>query len=199
MDASYVALQDLRKSFGTTDVLHGIDLEIPQHSFVVLVGPSGCGKSTLLRMIAGLEKVKHERIVIDGQVVNRVHAKHRGIAMVFQSYALYPHMSVRENLAFSLEMFKTEESEIERRIKLAADILKLDQLLDRPPAQLSGGQRQSEAMGAPWCESPSFFSLTSHCPTSMRNCESRCGPRSVRFTNGCKAPRSMSHMIRSRP
>lgn len=157
MDAPYVELQDLRKSFGSTDVLHGIDLEIPQHSFVVLVGPSGCGKSTLLRMIAGLEKVKHGRIVIDGQVVNRVHAKHRGIAMVFQNYALYPHMSVRGNLAFSLEMLKTEASEIERRIQLAADILQLDQLLDRLPAQLSGGQRQRVAMGRALVREPKLF------------------------------------------
>lgn len=157
MDESYVALHDLRKSFGSTDVLHGIDLEIPQHSFVVLVGPSGCGKSTLLRMIAGLEKVKHGRIIIDGQIVNRVHAKNRGIAMVFQNYALYPHMSVRENLAFSLEMLKTEISEVERRINLAADILQLDQLLDRLPAQLSGGQRQRVAMGRALVREPKLF------------------------------------------
>ncbi|WP_255509542.1 ABC transporter ATP-binding protein [Oceaniovalibus sp. ACAM 378] len=157
MDAPFVALQDLRKSFGTTDVLHGINLEIPQHAFVVLVGPSGCGKSTLLRMIAGLEKIKHGRIVIDGEIVNRVHAKNRGIAMVFQNYALYPHMSVRENLAFSLEMLKTETSEVERRIKTAADILQLEQLLDRLPAQLSGGQRQRVAMGRALVREPKLF------------------------------------------
>ena len=157
MDAPFVALQDLRKSFGTTEVLHGIDLDIPRHAFVVLVGPSGCGKSTLLRMIAGLEKVKHGRIVIDGEVVNRVHAKHRGIAMVFQNYALYPHMDVRENLSFSLEMLKTEPAEIKRRITLAADILQLDQLLDRLPAQLSGGQRQRVAMGRALVREPKLF------------------------------------------
>ncbi|MGB3556278.1 MAG: sn-glycerol-3-phosphate ABC transporter ATP-binding protein UgpC [Jannaschia sp.] len=157
MDAPFVALQDLRKNFGTTEVLHGIDLEIPKHAFVVLVGPSGCGKSTLLRMIAGLEKTKHGRIVIDGEVVNRVHAKHRGIAMVFQNYALYPHMTVRENLSFSLEMLKTEAIETERRIKMAADILQLDQLLDRLPAQLSGGQRQRVAMGRALVREPKLF------------------------------------------
>ena len=157
MDAPFVALQDLRKSFGATEVLHGIDLEIPRHAFVVLVGPSGCGKSTLLRMIAGLEKVKHGRIVIDGEVVNRVHAKHRGIAMVFQNYALYPHMDVRENLSFSLEMLKTEPSEIKRRITMAAEILQLDQLLDRLPAQLSGGQRQRVAMGRALVREPKLF------------------------------------------
>ena len=157
MDAPFVALQDLRKSFGATEVLHGIDLDIPRHAFVVLVGPSGCGKSTLLRMIAGLEKVKHGRIVIDGDVVNRVHAKHRGIAMVFQNYALYPHMTVRENLAFSLEMLKTETTEMERRINTAADILQLDMLMDRLPGQLSGGQRQRVAMGRALVREPKLF------------------------------------------
>ena len=157
MDAPFVALQDLRKSFGATEVQHGIDLEIPRHAFVVLVGPSGCGKSTLLRMIAGLEKVRQGRIVIDGEVVNRVHAKHRGIAMVFQNYALYPHMTVRENLAFSLEMLRTEAAEIERRVGMAAEILQLGQLLDRLPAQLSGGQRQRVAMGRALVREPKPF------------------------------------------
>jgi multiple sugar transport system ATP-binding protein len=157
MDHPFVQMKTLRKSFGKTDVLHGIDLDIPQHAFVVLVGPSGCGKSTLLRMIAGLEKVTSGQIVIGGTVMNRVHAKDRGIAMVFQNYALYPHMTVRENLAFSLEMIKTAPAVIEERIARAAAILQLDALLDRRPAQLSGGQRQRVAMGRALVREPAVF------------------------------------------
>ena len=157
MSTPLVELRDLRKSFGSLEVLHGIELAIEQHAFVVLVGPSGCGKSTLLRMIAGLESVTSGSIVMDGRVVNRVPAKDRGIAMVFQSYALYPHMTVRENLSFSLEMAKTTRTVKEERIERAAGILYLDALLERFPAQLSGGQRQRVAMGRALVREPRLF------------------------------------------
>jgi len=157
VDQSFVELHALRKSFGAVEVLHGIDLLIPRHAFVVLVGPSGCGKSTLLRMIAGLEKVSSGKIIIGGKVMNRVHAKNRGIAMVFQNYALYPHMNVKENLAFSLEMTKIPKAAIEERIARAAQILQLDALLHRRPAQLSGGQRQRVAMGRALVREPEVF------------------------------------------
>jgi multiple sugar transport system ATP-binding protein len=157
MSDPFVEFRDLRKSYGSLEVLHGIALAIQQHAFVVLVGPSGCGKSTLLRMIAGLESVTGGQIAIGGRVVNRVHAKDRGIAMVFQSYALYPHMTVKENLSFSLEMAKTPKDVIATRIERAAGILHLDPLLDRFPAQLSGGQRQRVAMGRALVREPELF------------------------------------------
>ena len=157
MSTPLVELHELRKSFGSLEVLHGIELAIEQHAFVVLVGPSGCGKSTLLRMIAGLESVTSGSIVMDGRIVNRVPAKDRGIAMVFQSYALYPHMTVRENLSFSLEMARTAKSVKEERIERAAGILYLDTLLERFPAQLSGGQRQRVAMGRALVREPRLF------------------------------------------
>ncbi len=157
MSTSLVELHELRKSFGPLEVLHGIQLAIERHAFVVLVGPSGCGKSTLLRMIAGLESVTSGAIVMDGRVVNRVPAKDRGIAMVFQSYALYPHMTVRENLSFSLDMAKMPKPVKQKRIDNAAGILQLDGLLDRYPAQLSGGQRQRVAMGRALVREPELF------------------------------------------
>ena len=157
MSTPLVELHDLRKSFGPLEVLHGIELAIEQHAFVVLVGPSGCGKSTLLRMIAGLEPVTSGSIVMGGRVVNRVPAKDRGIAMVFQSYALYPHMTVRQNLSFSLEMAKTPNAVKQARIETAAGILYLDTLLERFPAQLSGGQRQRVAMGRALVREPELF------------------------------------------
>jgi multiple sugar transport system ATP-binding protein len=157
MTQAFVEYSDLRKSFGTVPILHGIDLQIPEGAFVVLVGPSGCGKSTLLRMTAGLESVTSGDIAIAGRRVNRVHAKDRGIAMVFQSYALYPHMTVRDNLAFSLKMRKTPTEAIDERIKRAAGILHLTPMLDRLPAQLSGGQRQRVAMGRALVREPKVF------------------------------------------
>jgi multiple sugar transport system ATP-binding protein len=157
MAEGYVEYQGLKKSFGATPILHGIDLKIDEGAFVVLVGPSGCGKSTLLRMTAGLEPITDGDIKIAGRVVNRVHAKDRGIAMVFQSYALYPHMSVNENLAFSLKMRKAPMERITDAIKGAAGILKLSPLLERLPAQLSGGQRQRVAMGRALVREPAVF------------------------------------------
>ncbi|PDS79707.1 sn-glycerol-3-phosphate ABC transporter ATP-binding protein UgpC [Rhizobium sp. L43] len=152
-----VVLQDVRKSYGNLQVVHGIDLTIEEGEFVVFVGPSGCGKSTLLRMIAGLEDVTDGEVEIKGRVVTDLDPSERGIAMVFQSYALYPHMSVRDNLAFGLKMARTNAAEIETRVKAASAILKIDHLLDRRPGQLSGGQRQRVAIGRAIVRKPDVF------------------------------------------
>jgi multiple sugar transport system ATP-binding protein len=142
-----VTIRNVRKKYGAMPVLHGIDLEIADKEFVVLVGPSGCGKSTLLRMIAGLEEVTSGDILIGERVVNDVPAKSRDIAMVFQSYALYPHMTAHENMSFSLRLKKQPKDVIDRKVREAAEILNLTPYLDRSPRQLSGGQRQRVAMG----------------------------------------------------
>ena len=156
-DTGGVQLSGIRKSFGSLDIIHGIDLSIPEGAFTVFVGPSGCGKSTLLRMIAGLEEVTDGLIAIKGRDVTDLDPSDRGIAMVFQSYALYPHMSVRDNLAFGLKMANTPKEEIERRVAAASAILKTDHLLDRRPGQLSGGQRQRVAIGRAIVRKPDVF------------------------------------------
>ena len=142
-----VAIEAVKKNFGETAVLHGVSIDIPDGSFTVLVGPSGCGKSTLLRMIAGLEHISGGEIRIGNKRVNDVLPKERDIAMVFQNYALYPHMTVRQNMAFALELAKQDKATIENKVARAAEILALGALLDRYPRQLSGGQRQRVAMG----------------------------------------------------
>jgi multiple sugar transport system ATP-binding protein len=152
-----VEIRGVRKSFGSTEVLHGVDIRIEDGEFVVLVGPSGCGKSTLLRMIAGLEEITGGEIAIGERVVNDVAPKERDIAMVFQNYALYPHMSVFDNMAFSLRLAKRDGREIEERVQRAAQILGLTQLLERYPRQLSGGQRQRVAMGRAIVRDPQVF------------------------------------------
>jgi len=152
-----VEVRGARKSFGVVEVLHGVDIDIPDQSFVVLVGPSGCGKSTLLRMIAGLEKISDGEIRIGERVVNNVPPKERDIAMVFQNYALYPHMTVFDNMGFSLRLRGTERKVIEERVAQAADILGLQPLLERFPRQLSGGQRQRVAMGRAIVRNPQVF------------------------------------------
>ncbi|MGL4634439.1 MAG: ABC transporter ATP-binding protein [Beijerinckiaceae bacterium] len=154
---STLELKQVTKTFGTTKVIHGIDLSINHGEFIVFVGPSGCGKSTLLRMIAGLEPVSTGAVEIDNTVVNDIPASERGLAMVFQSYALYPHMSVRQNLSFGLENLKTPKPEIERRVAEAARMLRMDQLLERRPGQLSGGQRQRVAIGRAVVREPKIF------------------------------------------
>jgi multiple sugar transport system ATP-binding protein len=141
------AARGIKKAFGTTPILKGVDLEIPEGSFAVLVGPSGCGKSTLLRLVAGLEMADAGTIAIAGRDVTELPPRDRDIAMVFQSYALYPHLTVRDNLAFGLKLRGTDAGEIEKRIKEASDMLGLDKLMDRLPKALSGGQRQRVAMG----------------------------------------------------
>jgi multiple sugar transport system ATP-binding protein len=154
---SQVLVQDVRKAYGQVEVIHGVDINIADGEFVVLVGPSGCGKSTLLRMIAGLESITGGRISIGDRVVNNVPPSDRDIAMVFQSYALYPHMKVRDNMAFSLKLKKIETKVIEERVKSAATILGLNPYLDRYPRQLSGGQRQRVAMGRAIVRNPQVF------------------------------------------
>jgi ABC-type sugar transport system ATPase subunit len=155
----HIKLTNVTKSFGAVDVIHGINLEIANGELVVFVGPSGCGKSTLLRIIAGLEKPTGGELAIDGKVVNDTPAADRGLAMVFQSYALYPHMSVRQNLAFGLENTKMPKAEITQRIAEAARMLEIDAYLDRRPGQLSGGQRQRVAIGRAIVRRPVAFLL----------------------------------------
>jgi len=151
-------LSGVRKSFGAVDILHGIDLDIRSGEFIVFVGPSGCGKSTLLRVIAGLEEITGGTLSLDGQVVNDQSPKQRGIAMVFQSYALYPHMTVYDNMAFGLTLEKgTAKGEIDRRVRHAASILQLEPYLERLPKALSGGQRQRVAIGRAITRDPKIF------------------------------------------
>ena len=152
-----VHIRAVHKYFGGTHIIRGVDVEIPDGQFTVLVGPSGCGKSTLLRMIAGLEQISGGEIAIGGRVVNDVAPKERDIAMVFQNYALYPHMTVRDNMAFSLMLAKTDRKLADERVKQAAEILGLTPLLDRYPRQLSGGQRQRVAMGRAIVRKPQVF------------------------------------------
>jgi len=152
-----VSIRGVRKAFGTTQILHGVNVEVDDGEFAILVGPSGCGKSTLLRMIAGLENINRGEIAIGGRVVNTMPPKERDIAMVFQNYALYPHMTVRDNMAFSLMLAKAPKAVIAQKVGRAADILGLDQLLDRYPRQLSGGQRQRVAMGRAIVRDPQVF------------------------------------------
>jgi alpha-glucoside transport system ATP-binding protein len=152
-----LTLKEIRKSYGSVDVLHGIDLEINQGEFIVFVGPSGCGKSTLLRMIAGLENITGGEMYIDGQLVNDVPPSKRGIAMVFQSYALYPHMTVFDNMAFGMKIAGESKQEIDRRVRAAAESLQLTNYLDRLPKALSGGQRQRVAIGRAICRDPKVF------------------------------------------
>ena len=152
-----VAIRDVRKAFGSTTVIHGVDVAILDGEFVVLVGPSGCGKSTLLRMIAGLENITSGEIHIGDRLVNELPPKERDVAMVFQNYALYPHMTVAANMAFSLKLRGAPQTEIDARVKRAADILGLGPYLQRFPRQLSGGQRQRVAMGRAIVRDPQVF------------------------------------------
>ncbi|EJC64270.1 ATPase component of ABC-type sugar transporter [Rhizobium leguminosarum bv. viciae WSM1455] len=152
-----VSVANARKSYGHFEVLHGVDIDIQDGEFVILVGPSGCGKSTLLRMIAGLEEISAGRISIGSKVVNNVAPKERDIAMVFQSYALYPHLTVEANMGFSLKLAKAPKEQTRQRVREAAEILGLAHLLDRYPKNLSGGQRQRVAMGRAIVRNPQVF------------------------------------------
>ncbi len=154
---STVEIRDVRKSYGQLEVIHGVTVDISDGEFVALVGPSGCGKSTLLRMIAGLEEISGGEIAIGERVVNHVAPKDRDIAMVFQNYALYPHMNVRDNMGFALRQRRLPRAEINARVMDAARILGLEQLLERKPRQLSGGQRQRVAMGRAIVRQPTVF------------------------------------------
>jgi len=152
-----VTLRNIRKNYGAVEVIHGVDLDIPDGSFVVLLGPSGCGKSTLLRSIAGLESITSGDIEIGGRRVNDEHPKDRDIAMVFQNYALYAHMNVKDNMSFSLKLAKRPQSEIDEKTAWAAKILNLEPYMARFPRELSGGQRQRVAMGRAIVRNPSVF------------------------------------------
>ena len=150
-------LSGIRKSFGATEVLKGIDLTVEDGEFVAFVGPSGCGKSTLLRLICGLDEITAGQMAIDGEIVNDVPAARRGIAMVFQSYALYPHMTVEQNMGYALRLAGTPKAEIRQRVEAAAKVLRIDQYLERKPRQLSGGQRQRVAIGRAIVREPRIF------------------------------------------
>lgn len=152
-----VELKNVKKSFGAADVIHGIDMMVEDGEFIVIVGPSGCGKSTLLRMVAGLETVTSGDVLIDGERANDKEPMDRDIAMVFQNYALYPHMSVRQNMGYGLKIAKMPKGEIEAKVQEAAKLLQLEELLDRKPRQLSGGQRQRVAMGRAIVREPALF------------------------------------------
>ena len=152
-----VTIEGLKKSYGDVPVVHGVDLEIADGEFAVIVGPSGCGKSTLLRMVAGLEDISEGTVAIGGEVVNEVAPSKRGVAMVFQTYALYPHMTVYKNMAFGLKQARTPADEIDRRVRNAAEILQITEFLDRNPRRLSGGQRQRVAIGRAIVRDPEVF------------------------------------------
>ena len=172
-----VTLKALTKRFKDTEVIRGIDLQIADGEFMVFVGPSGCGKTTTLRMIAGLESPTQGDVLIDGVRCNDIHPAERGAAMVFQSYALYPHMTVAENMGFALRMAGVGRQERDTQVHRAAQSLRLDDLLGRYPRELSGGQRQRPSFVSP----RSFFS-TSLCPISMQPCEWRCVSNCVACT-----------------
>ena len=152
-----VQIRNVVKRYGTTQVVHGVSMDIADGEFVVVVGPSGCGKSTLLRMVAGLETISDGEVLIDGEVVNQLEPKDRNIAMVFQNYALYPHMSVYDNMAYGLKNRRMPRDEIREKVEAAAETLELGALLERRPSQLSGGQRQRVAMGRAIVRSPKVF------------------------------------------
>jgi multiple sugar transport system ATP-binding protein len=152
-----IELKNVTKSYGAVHVIKGIDLTIEKGEFMVFVGPSGCGKSTLLRLISGLEEISSGDMLFDGQVVNNLVPSQRGIAMVFQSYALYPHMKVYDNMAFGMKLAKSSKEEIDKRVRAAAKMLQIEHLLDRLPKQLSGGQRQRVAIGRAITRDPRVF------------------------------------------
>ena len=152
-----IQLKNVRKKYGAHDVIKGVDLDIRAGEFMVFVGPSGCGKSTLLRLISGLEEITDGTLEFDGARVNEVIPSQRGVAMVFQSYALYPHMSVFDNMAFGLKLAKSSKDETHARVRAAAEMLQIDHLLDRKPKQLSGGQRQRVAIGRAIVRDPKVF------------------------------------------
>ena len=178
-------LRKVVKRFGAAEVIHGVDLGIEDGEFVVFVGPSGCGKSTLLRMIAGLEEISDGELLIDGEVVNEVPAARRGLAMVFQSYALYPHMSVRKNLSFGLETIGAPRAEIDgARSRTPPRSFRSTELLDRRPASSPAASASASRSAAPSCASRGSSCSTSRSPTSTPSSGCRCGSRSTGCTAG---------------
>ena len=176
-----------------------LNIDIADGEFLVFVGPSGCGKSTSLRMLAGLEEVNGGQIFIGDRDVTHLSPKDRDVAMVFQNYALYPHMSVADNMGFALKIAGVSKDEIAKRVLEAAKILDLEPYLERKPKALSGGQRQRVAMGRAIVRSPRSSSWTSRCPTSTPSCACRPAPRSRRCSAAWASPRSMSPTTRPRP
>ena len=193
-----IQFKDIRKSYGDVAVVHGISLDIRDGEFIVIVGPSGCGKSTLLRMVAGLEQITSGELIIGERVVNNLEPKDRDCAMVFQNYALYPHMTVFDNMAYGLKIRGVPKDEIERRVNEAAKMLELGGLLARRPRQLSGGQRQRVAMGRAIVREPSFSS-TNRSRTSTQSCACRRACRSRSCTAVSRRRVFTSLTIRSRP
>lgn len=193
-----VSLRKVVKRFDDTEAVRGIDLDIADKEFVVLVGPSGCGKSTTLRMIAGLEEISAGEIAVDGEVVNDVPPKDRDMAMVFQNYALYPHMSVYENMAFALKLRHIKKEEIQQRVKRAAATLGIEEYLQRKPRELSGGSGSASPWDARWCASHKSFCSTSRSRTWTPSCVCRRAPRSAGCTCKPAPPSSTSPMTRSR-
>ena len=173
-----VSLKNVVKQFGDVKVIHGIDLQIEDGEFCVFVGPSGCGKSTLLRMVAGLEDTTSGKISIGARDVTNVDPAERGIAMVFQTYALYPHMTVAENMGFGLKMTGHAPAEVSAKVKEASRILKLDDYLSRKPKALSGGSVSAWRLAGPLCAGRRCFYLMSRCRTLMRSCGLKCGSKS---------------------
>jgi ABC-type multidrug transport system fused ATPase/permease subunit len=195
-----ITLHDVTKSYGDGSVaVRGVSLDIADHEFVVLVGPSGCGKSTSLRMIAGLEDVTGGTISIDGQVVNALPARERNVAMVFQNYALYPHLTVFENMAFGLRLRKTPQAEVKQRVEEAARVLGLETLLERLPRALSGGRANGWLRAAPSYDDPPHFCSTNRSPIWTPNCAWRCVERLSGFTRRWTRRPFMCRTIRSRP
>ena len=178
-----VSFKDIEKSFGSTKVIHGIGFDIKDGEFMVLVGPSGCGKSTLLRMLAGLEEISGGTIMIDSKVVNDVESKDRDIAMVFQSYALYPHMTVADNMAFSLKLRKAQASVIQERVSRAAKILNSNPIWRAFRGSCPAGSGSAWRWGGRSCATPRCSCSTNRCRTSTPSCAWRCARRSSRCTS----------------
>jgi multiple sugar transport system ATP-binding protein len=198
---AFLEIRNLEKTFGNVKVLKGIDLDVEEGGFLVLVGPSGCGKSTLLNSIAGLETITGGSISIGGRVIDRLHPSQRDIAMVFQSYALYPNMTVAQNIAFGMEIRGVPKAERDKAIGEVADMLQIGHLLDRRPSQLSGGQRQRVAIGRALVRDPQVFLFDeppSRFPTSTPSCASICAPRSSACTSAWAPRSSTSPTTRSR-
>ena len=194
-----ISFKNVTKIYDGADkpVVPNLNLEIKDKEFIILVGPSGCGKSTTLRMIAGLESISSGELYIGDRLVNQVPPKDRDIAMVFQNYALYPHMTVYKNIAFGLTLRNVPKDEIDKRVHEAAKILDLEHLLERKPKALSGGQRQRVA-AVPWSATPRSSSLTSLCPTWTQSCVPPCAVRSPACTAAWTPPSSTSPTTRPR-
>ena len=183
-----VNVENLCVRLGSSEIIHNLSLEVQDREFLVLLGPSGCGKSTLLHSIAGLLEVADGHVEIGGQDMTWADPSERNIGMVFQSYALYPTMTVERNMSFGLRITGTPKDEIERRVARVAHMLQLESLLKRKPAQLSGGSVNAWPLAGPWCARRACFYLTSHCPTWMPNCAPSCAGSSNCCIKNCRQP-----------